>query len=526
MTTTLHPSSEPPRPVGEEAESAEVEGAIESNSAPVGAAADTAAPRRGDSTAATDAADTDPTPATSSAFAMAPRRGDSAQPAAASTPAHRGIDERAAAAEPDTAHRARTSPARREAVPAARSAGSGAAGGTPQSAAPSGIEGSAADRAANGASEPGAASAAVARRRSGFLPALEGMRGMAALGVVVTHVAFQTGATSLPMAGRVLERFDMAVAVFFALSGFLLWRPHAAAARGLGTAPTARRYLLHRAARILPAYWAVVCAVLILLPTAASTAGFRVWLANLGLVQVFVPLTLTDGLTQMWSLSVEMAFYLLLPLLAVAVAWLRGERARWRVPVLLVFGTLCLTWNLIPVPTPDAINSDNWLPGYLPWFAAGMLLAELSDLAVPRLRRLAGNPWILWTVAAAALLLSASDLGGLPGLTRGAPWQYVMKMAFGAIIGFTLLAPLVLRPDIRHRWLESRTAALLGRWSYGVFLWHLAVLSIVFPVFGIVPFNGDFPQVLLLTVALTLPLAAASYALIEDPVRRWARRFG
>ncbi len=472
MTTTLHPSSEPPRPVGEEAESAQVEGAIESTSTPVGAGGDTAAPPRGDSTGATTSAATGPTSATSSAFAMAPRHGGSAPTAA--RPAPGDIDQRAAAAVSGAeaaAHRARTS-------------------------------------------------------RAGFLPALEGMRGLAALGVVVTHVAFQTGATSLPVVGRVLERFDMAVAVFFALSGFLLWRPHAAAARGLGTAPTARRYLLHRAARILPAYWAVVCAVLILLPTAASTAGFRVWLANLGLVQVFVPLTLTDGLTQMWSLSVEMAFYLVLPLLAFAVAWLRGERARWRVPVLLAFGTLCLTWNLIPVPTPDAINSDNWLPGYLPWFAAGMLLAELADLAVPRLRRLAGNPWILWPIAAAALLLSATDLGGLPGLTRGAPWQYVMKMAFGAIIGFTLLAPLVLRPDIRHRWLESRTAAMLGRWSYGVFLWHLAVLSIVFPVFAIVPFSGDFPQVLALTIALTLPLAAASYALIEEPVRRWARRFG
>ncbi|WP_308212901.1 acyltransferase family protein [Nocardia otitidiscaviarum] len=474
---------------------------------------------------------------------MAPRHGDSAPTAAVTRPANREFDQRGAGVEESEGRRTRTTPHRRATAaptefaergaaavaPQAASAsgvGSGAAGCAAQAAAASGIERDAVERAANVASEPGAASTEFPRRPAGFLPALEGMRGMAALGVVVTHVAFQTGATSLPMVGRVLERFDMAVAVFFALSGFLLWRPHAAAARGLGTAPAAGRYLLHRAARILPAYWAVVCAVLILLPTAASTAGFRVWLANLGLVQVFVPLTLTDGLTQMWSLSVEMAFYLLLPLLAVAVAWLRGDRARWRVPVLLAFGTLCLTWNLIPVPTPDAINSDNWLPGYLPWFAAGMLLAELSDLAVPRLRRLAGNPWLLWTVALVALLLSATDLGGLPGLTRGAPWQYVLKMAFGAIIGFTLLAPLVLRPDIRHRWLESRTAAMLGRWSYGVFLWHLAVLSIVFPVFAIVPFSGDFPQVLALTIALTLPLAAASYALIEEPVRRWARRFG
>ncbi|MBF6328981.1 acyltransferase family protein [Nocardia transvalensis] len=361
-----------------------------------------------------------------------------------------------------------------------------------------------------------------------FVPALEGMRGLAALGVLLTHVAFQTGATGMPVLGRVWGRFDMAVAVFFGLSGFLLWRPHAAAARGSGSAPRARRYLLHRAARILPAYWVVVCAVLILLPTAAQSAGLRVWIANLALLQVFVPLTLTDGLTQMWSLSVEVAFYLLLPVLAVAVVRLRGPRARWRLPVVLALGMVSLGWNFLPVPTPEAIHSDNWLPGYLPWFVAGMVLAELvedaaHEAAVPGWRRVLANPWIMWSLAAVAFLLSTTDLAGPAGLTRGVAWQYAMKMGLGALIGFGLLAPLVLG-DRPHRWLQSSLAATVGRWSYGIFIWHLAVLAMVFPVFGIVPFRGNFLHVLVLTVAFTLPLAAASYALVEEPVRHWVRR--
>ena len=73
----------------------------------------------------------------------------------------------------------------------------------------------------------------------GFLPAVEGMRACAAVGVVVTHVAFQTGHTG-GITGRLFGRFDLAVAVFFALSGFLLWRGHAAAARG-SAAPSRRR---------------------------------------------------------------------------------------------------------------------------------------------------------------------------------------------------------------------------------------------------------------------------------------------
>ncbi|MBF6350305.1 MULTISPECIES: acyltransferase family protein [Nocardia] len=367
---------------------------------------------------------------------------------------------------------------------------------------------------------------AAARQRS-FLPALEGMRGLAALGVLLTHVAFQTGATAIPVLGRLLERFDMAVAVFFALSGFLLWRPHALAARGLGDAPTLGYYLRHRIARIMPAYWVVVCAVLILVPAAAGTAGLQVWFSNLLLLQVFIPLTLTDGLTQMWSLSVEVAFYLVLPLLAWLLHGLRGRAAAARVPAVLALGLVFLSWNFIPVPTPDAIHADNWLPAYIPWFAGGMLLAELvCDQRRARWRRILGNQRLMWTIACVTFAVSATDLGGVAGLTRAQPWQYAAKMGLGAVIGFALLAPLVLgRADKPHRWLTSAPAAMVGRWSYGIFIWHLAVLSVIFPVFGILPFHGDFTKVLVLTVAFTLPIAAASHALVEEPCRQWARRF-
>lgn len=388
--------------------------------------------------------------------------------------------------------------------------------------------------------EPGPATAAASRpaaiaaaeptpaaRQRAFLPALEGMRGLAALGVLLTHVAFQTGTTAIPVLGRLLERFDMAVAVFFALSGFLLWRPHALAARGQAEAPTLGYYLRHRVARIVPAYWVVVCAVLLLVPAAADTAGLQVWLSNLLLLQVFVPLTLTDGLTQMWSLSVEVAFYIVLPLLAWLLHRLRGRAARARVPAVLALGLISLSWNFIPVPTPNAIHADNWLPAYLPWFAGGMLLAELlCDDRRASWRRILGRQWSMWAVASTAFVASATDLGGVAGLTRAEPWQYAAKMGLGAVIGFALLAPLVLGPaDRTHRWLTSAPAAMAGRWSYGIFIWHLAVLSVIFPVFGLLPFHGNFLVVLALTVAFTLPIAAASHALVEEPCRQWARRY-
>lgn len=373
---------------------------------------------------------------------------------------------------------------------------------------------------------PAAPVAVPHRTARGFVPALEGMRGLAALGVLITHVAFQTGADRVPGLGRVWGRFDLAVAVFFALSGFLLWRPHAAAAHGFGPRPATGRYFLHRAVRILPAYWVVVTVVLAFLPSAGG--GWRVWGANLALVQVFVPLTLTDGLTQMWSLSVEVAFYLVLPLLALALSGLRGDAARWRIPVVFGATILSLGWGWIPIAKPDGIHSDNWLPGYLPWFGAGMLIAELAMLPDGPVHRFVGRRRVMLATATVAFALACTDLAGPAGLVRAAPWQFSVKITLGAVVAFALLAPLVLADRTERRWLASPVALAVGRWSYGIFIWHLLVLSTVFPVFGILPFSGEFGFVLVVTVAVSLAIASASYALVEEPCRvalaRWEAR--
>src|SRR5262245_30995250 len=164
------------------------------------------------------------------------------------------------------------------------------------------------------------------------------MRACAAVGVLVTHVAFQTGHRD-GITGRLFSRFDLAVAVFFALSGFLLWRGHAAAARGLRPRPPTGHYLRSRVVRIMPGYLCAVVVILALLPDAK--ADLTVWLANLSLTQIYVPLTLTAGLTQMWSLSVEVAFYLALPFLALLA---RRLPVRARIPVILVLAMLSLLW--------------------------------------------------------------------------------------------------------------------------------------------------------------------------------------
>jgi hypothetical protein len=357
-----------------------------------------------------------------------------------------------------------------------------------------------------------------------FLPAVEGMRACAAVGVVITHVAFQTGHSS-GIDGRLFGRFDLAVAVFFALSGFLLWRGHAAAVRGLRHTPPTGHYLRSRVVRIMPAYLVAVVVILTLLP-GAETPSATVWLANLSLTQIYLPLTLTAGLTQMWSLAVEVSFYLALPLLALLA---RRLPVRARVPVIAVVGAASWFWALIPLHTPAGVNMLNWPPAFFSWFAAGMLLAEWTVSPLGWMHRLARRRVLMACIAVGAFLVAASPLAGPEGLTPGTVSQFMVKSVMGAVVAVALVAPLVLdSPDTPHRFLGSRPMVTLGRWSYGLFIWHLAALTMVFPVIGEFAFSGHMPVVLVLTVIFGFAIAAVSYALVESPcrvaLRRWEYR--
>ena len=354
-----------------------------------------------------------------------------------------------------------------------------------------------------------------------FLPAVEGMRACAAIGVVITHVAFQTGHSS-GVDGRLFGRFDLAVAVFFALSGFLLWRGHAAAARGLGSRPSTGHYLRSRVVRIMPAYLVAVVVILTLLPD-ADHPNLTVWLANLSLTQVYVPLTLTHGLTQMWSLSVEVTFYLALPILALLTA---GLPVRARVPAIAALGVASWLWGWIPFVAPAGLNPLNWPPAFFSWFAAGMLLAEWVHSPIGWPHRLARRRVLMAVVVVVAYLVAASPLAGPAGLVPSSAAQFTVKTAMGALAAAGLVAPLVLdRPDTGHRLLGTRPMVTLGRWSYGIFIWHLAALTMVFPVIGEFSFRGRMPEVLLLTLIFAIAIAAVSYALVESPCREALRRW-
>ncbi len=357
--------------------------------------------------------------------------------------------------------------------------------------------------------------------RGGPLPMLDGLRAVAALAVLLTHVAFQTGEVQRGAGGAVLGRLDAGVAVFFVLSGFLLYRPYARARLTGGRWPSTRRYAVRRAARILPAYWLALAAVALTTPVPAGVLATHVWLG-----QTYTG-PLLDHFTQTWSLCTEVAFYAALPLLAAAAR-------RWEGAVLA--GCVALTYayiatvHLLDLPQRALL----WLPGHLDWFVAGMAVAVAAErlragVPGPASRLLAGLarwPGTCWAAAGALLWLVATPAAGPLTLAPIAGPAALTKEAAYALVGLLLLVPAALGSP-RGGFgavLGSPTARWLGRISYGIFLWHLLVLHAVYELTGWAPFTGRMWTVAVLTAAGAVGIAALSWVLLERPLLRLAHQ--
>lgn len=333
-----------------------------------------------------------------------------------------------------------------------------------------------------------------------FIAPLEGLRAVAAFGIMLTHVSFQTGGNP----ASVLARFDFFVPVFFALSAFVLWRRYDG---------NTRRYYWHRAVRILPAYLVTVASVFLLLPDAFGSS-LPMILANLTLTQIYVPDALAPGLTHLWSLCVEVAFYVVLPLIALA---LRRLPSRTRVLAIFLFSLLSLGWAFVPfveaTPAPGLPNLQIFPISYTCWFAVGMIAAELEGRV-----RIPGPAYLYWGLALVVAWGAAQPWFGPLGLTHPTPWEFMRRVLAGMTFGALVFLPVALGRGAGF--LTSGPMQHLGKWSYAIFLWHVPMLAWAFPLLGVAQFSGQFWQVLAVTVALTVPVSAASYYFVEEPARR------
>lgn len=367
----------------------------------------------------------------------------------------------------------------------------------------------------------------------GFVPALEGIRGLAAVGVLTTHVAFVTRSSTGSPIKRLFGRLDLAVAVFFAKSGFLLWRAHADHARRdrPGTARPTREYLRSRLVRIMPAYAVLVAAAMLLLEQ-NHVNGPASWIANLTLTQIYTSNFLVAGLTHAWSLAVEMAYYLAFPLLWTALRGLRGDAAKWRIPAIAAFGASGLVFPVIPWHAlgllPTDVNVQILPPSFTAWFAAGMLLAEIVTAPEGTLVRACRDRlarWGWWIAGGAALVVTTVPAWFSEGFVHPGPLEFAARTGLAGTMAFLVLAPVVLAPEgTRFPVLESAPLQKVGTWSYGIFLWHQLVLHAAFPLTRTPLWAPRMAVIWPVTVAGSLAAGAASHRFLEEPARRIIER--
>jgi peptidoglycan/LPS O-acetylase OafA/YrhL len=347
----------------------------------------------------------------------------------------------------------------------------------------------------------------------GRLHPLDGLRGLAALGVVLLHAWMYTGA-NLPGKDLELDRWmgelRVCVLLFFVLSGFLLAKPWVAAARGERPPPALGTYAVRRAARIVPAYWLALAGTVALLHGTGhgrevpldQVPKFVVFLAN-----VF-PETRNQLDPPMWSLHVEVSFYVALPLIGLAL--IRAGRGR-RGPLAVCAALLAagVAWTAAGVVHAWAPEVTWTLPSYLATFACGIAAAVLAHGAQPR--RLVTHAVFL---AGAALVVADCWWH-----TRGYSVLNRAVRDLPAAIGFAgMVWAVALRPA---GVLGSAPMRALGTLSFGVYLWH-------YPVIYWLQLHHDFPREFLPALARILPLtfglAAASWFLLERPILRLSHR--
>ncbi len=372
-----------------------------------------------------------------------------------------------------------------------------------------------------------------------FFPCLDGYRALAALAVLVLHASVISGFVFREHTlGQYLSRLDVGVSIFFLISGFLMYRPFVMAHLGGGDQPRLRDYFAGRFLRIYPAYWVALIAVVWVFEQPGPSHRIENvgdFVAYFGLLQQYSASHAFGGIQQAWTLCVEVAFYVFVPIWAFAVgAIARRFRnvVRWELIGLAVLYATGIAYRMIVLSVDPTNNVEiTWLPAFFDQFALGMLLAVVSAAGQTGAMRsraadLAGrHPWVCWGIAAVCFWAVSTRFGlpvGYPTLSRGEWLAWTLGYGFTA---FFLLLPAVFgdqQEGLLRRMLRHRIVVFVGVVSFGIYLWHELWLDTFFRSTGFEPFvpGANVAAVLVYATGLSVLVAWASWSLLERPVMR------
>ncbi|GAA4715621.1 acyltransferase [Nocardioides conyzicola] len=372
---------------------------------------------------------------------------------------------------------------------------------------------------------------------------IEGLRGIAALSVLVHHTAnYLSTAANVGQVGLLTTVLAHGLTLFFALSGFLLYKPFADAILGHRGFPSIRRYSGSRFLRIYPAYLAIflVAAFALGVVWLDGAPGLGVGevsgrmtdpvdiLANVFVVQSYVPEALLTGIGPAWSLSAEIAFYVVMPVLAYGayrIAGVTSKRVAVLLPAVVLIAVGLGTKAWIAAETSTLVGNDvsQWLWGHT-WtavvsrsllaqadlFGYGMLVAVVLSLGGGRVRAHVATTTVLLVAGLVMLRVTTTHIASVyaPVAAGIASAFVIAAVAIPATTGTNWVAGV----------LRLRPFAYLGLISYSVYLWHVPVIWWL-DEHDLVAGRGlaGFAVNVLVVSGVTIGLSSLTYRFIEKP---------
>jgi peptidoglycan/LPS O-acetylase OafA/YrhL len=356
-------------------------------------------------------------------------------------------------------------------------------------------------------------------RTLGHVPALDGVRGLAVLIVVINHIdTTLPRGTPLNAVYRASKAGFLGVDVFFVLSGFLITGLLLTEGRRHGHVRIIAFYA-RRALRLLPALYVFLLAQSIYASVANLHPGNQ--RSSLLWALLYVSnwqtswhlLSVSEGMGHLWSLAVEEQFYLVWPGLLLLL--LRLDRSRRVLTGALLGGIACvavhraLRWTAGSNWLFEIVRTDTRADSLLIGALAAVVWQQGGTATWPHLPRAATIAAVL---AAGIVMVSRS----------GQAWLYLGGYTLLAALVAVVVLALVDTDWAGRRLFELPSLQLLGRVSYGLYLWHLlAFLGVGRWVDPSVP---AVPR-LLLAVGLAAMATALSWRFVERPALRLKRRF-
>jgi len=370
----------------------------------------------------------------------------------------------------------------------------------------------------------------------------DGLRGISMTMVFVAHVAVNSdpgqGLENYGAAKELVARFDLALATFFVLSGYLIARPFLRSYVLATKRPSARRFARNRLLRIVPAFYVIAALILLrfgldgaISPTPDNPSGTAPHSSLLHVLSIF---TFTQSYTggsatlpigQAWSLDVEAAYYAAIPIAAL-IAYKVGKplttpRAR-AIAALAFIGFLTLFSIALRQYANNRFPALTSPPLIIYAFLPGVALAIVEPFAVGFFR---GHPQrarrFAWAAVAFAVLTyvlyAAWDFNVQ---TTAVAHALGRRSLLSALFGMAIIAALLVQQlgtERAPRWLDNRWANWMGQRSYAFYLLHIWVF---FEIINIAGADAGTATLVVLLLVIGFPVTVAGAALSWNFVER------